>query len=761
MAVAVVRLDGGRQALRMPCNFKGSRIERASWDHAVNLDLAACQGIQFKFLCRDALPVSHFSFYLQSGAGWYAGGFAPRDNAGWNSITVEKSATRTEGMPAGWGKITALRISAWRGGETDTEFYVADFGLLGAGAPLAIIRGESVTRNSPQEAESVGVYTEAVAQALKGLDLPFAVTSDLDVTAERLKDKKLLILPHNPGMPDEVVKQLSAFLDGGGKLIAFYGLPDRLYPAVGIEGGQFAAQKRPGHFASMRFAADVIAGAPPLVAQRSWNIRAAKALAGKSRVAALWDDDAGNPTGDAAIVVSGNCILMTHVLLADDPANKQQMMLALIGHFLPEVWERAARARTERIGCFGPFKSFVEACKSLDAAAGTNEELKRQVAAAGLARGRALESCNHKAFIQAMPEAAQANAQLLAVYCASLKPEAGEHRAFWCHSAFGVQGMDWDAAIKLLADNGFTAILPNMLWGGAAFYESSVLPVAPEVRERGDQIAKCLAACRKYGVQCHVWKVNWNMSGHAPPEFLGKMKAAGRTQVRADGKPEGQWLCPSHPENQKLEIDAMVEVASKYDVDGIHFDYIRYPGPDACFCPGCRERFEAATGRKVKNWPADVRRDEALSRSWLDFRRNNITKVVASVSDAARKAKPKIRISAAVFGNWSVDRDNVGQDWKLWCDKGYLDFVCPMDYTPENLQFENLVRQQFGWAGKVPCYPGIGLSCWTAPGDICKLIDQIQITRRLKTGGFTIFNYDPTAARDILPLCGKGITRKQ
>ncbi|MGD0094320.1 MAG: hypothetical protein ABSE73_30810, partial [Planctomycetota bacterium] len=192
-AVEAARLPNGRQALRLMCNFKGTKFERASWDLAAHLDLAACQGLQFKFFCRDATPVAHFSVYFQSGAGWYAGGFAPNDNAGWNSIMVEKSATRTEGTPAGWGNIETIRISAWRGGDTDTEFYVGDLGLIGADAPIAVIRGESVTKQSPHEAESVGVFTEAVSRALKNLDLPFAVMSDLDITAERLKSKKLLI----------------------------------------------------------------------------------------------------------------------------------------------------------------------------------------------------------------------------------------------------------------------------------------------------------------------------------------------------------------------------------------------------------------------------------------------------------------------------------------------------------------------------------------------------------------------------------------
>ncbi|MEI7733532.1 MAG: hypothetical protein WCO56_28440 [Verrucomicrobiota bacterium] len=105
---------------------------------------------------------------------------------------------------------------------------------------------------------------------------------------------------------------------------------------------------------------------------------------------------------------------------------------------------------------------------------------------------------------------------------------------------------------------------------------------------------------------------------------------------------------------------------------------------------------------------------------------------------------------------WS-DRDSVGQDWKLWCDRGYVDFLCPMDYTPSNTSFENMVRQQVEWAGKVPIYPGIGISTFhqMMPD---RVIEQIQISRKNHTGGFTIFNYGETEARDLLPLLGMGIT---
>jgi uncharacterized lipoprotein YddW (UPF0748 family) len=602
-----------------------------------------------------------------------------------------------------------------------------------------------------------------VAQALEALGLSYVVISDLDVTAERLKGKKIAILPHNPSMPDRVADEIARFIDGGGKLVAFYVLPRKLGEQVGIRGGRHIRQTYRGHFASIRATDRGLRGCPPVVKQMSWNIRRAVPVQGRSRVAAVWHDDKGESTGEPAIVFSDDCVFMSHVLLEDDMPNKHRMLLAMLGHFDPGLWEQAARTRVDDIGRFGPFRRFSEALEGIRLEArrvGARNALNAVDGAEELG-ARARQLLSKQRYAEAIAKADAAHRMTTRAYCAVQRPLAGEHRSWWCHSAFGPAGMEWDEAVKILADNGFTAILPNMCWGGTAYYESNVLPVAPEVKEKGDQIAECVAACRKHGIDCHVWKVNWNMSHRAPKEFAERMKREGRTQVRSDGRPEPRWLCPSHPGNQKLEIDAMVEVATKYDVHGVHFDYIRYPGPEFCFCNGCRERFEKTIGVKVKDWPATVRRNEALRQKWLDFRRRNITKVVASVSEFVRKQRPNVKISAAVFRDWSVDRDKVGQDWELWCKRGYLDFVCPMDYTPNNVVFENIVRQQLSWAGNTPCYPGMGLSVWGPSRDIVKLIDQIHITRHLDTGGFTIFEYRAPEAREIAPLCGAGITRRR
>ncbi len=758
--VSLLEIDGGK-ALRMQCNFSGTKIERASWDGNLKLDLTMCKGLQFLFYCPDPTPVASFAVYLHSGDGWYRGGFDAPAQDGWAAVRIDKDATNIEGRPAGWSKIDTIRISAWRGQDIDTEFYIAALGVFGTAGQIVIVRGDSAASEAPDELDSVRQYTQIMSEFLDRAGLSHTVLSDYDVTSERLKGIKLLVLPHNQSMPDNVAGRIAEFLQAGGKLIACYTLPGRLESITGIRIGPHVRQTYQGNFASIRPSADALNAMPAITKQASWNIREASAVEGSSRVAALWYNDKDQSTGKSAVIAGQNCIFLTHVLLSDDSANKMQLLLAMAGELVPELWHQAAEGCLGRVGRLGPYDNYKSARDGIIKLALGDRRTLDVLKKANQLHTQSLAMLSEGKFSQVITAAEQSQESLIDAYCMAQKPLHGEHRAFWCHSAFGVAGMSWEQAVKILADNGFTAVMPNMMWAGAAFYKSDVLPVAMAVEQQGDQIELCLAACKKYGVECHVWKVNYNMGWATEKEFIAAMKTDGRTQVNYDGSSNDRWLCPSHPENQKLEIESMLEVARKYDVQGLHFDYIRYPGDEGCFCKGCRERFEKTIDKKIRNWPADVRNEESLREQWLDFRRRQITEVVAAVSQQTRKIRPGIKISAAVFRNWPVDRNSVGQDWKLWCDRGYLDFVCPMDYTDSSSHFKRMVEQQLTWAGTVPCYPGIGLSVWSDPSDICKLIEQINVTRKLGTGGFTIFNYSPNEANKILPLLGKGLTRNE
>ena len=90
-------------------------------------------------------------------------------------------------------------------------------------------------------------------------------------------------------------------------------------------------------------------------------------------------------------------------------------------------------------------------------------------------------------------------------------------------------------------------------------------------------------------------------------------------------------MCIRDRDNHVLERDSMLEVLQNYDVEGLHFDYIRYPGPDYCYCDGCRTRFEQETGNTVTDWPADVRAGGPLEDEFLPWRRLQITELVEAV----------------------------------------------------------------------------------------------------------------------------------
>jgi hypothetical protein len=264
-----------------------------------------------------------------------------------------------------------------------------------------------------------------------------------------------------------------------------------------------------------------------------------------------------------------------------------------------------------------------------------------------------------------------------------------------------------------------------------------------------------LKACRENGIELHVWRVNWNPSGNR--ERVEQIQAEGINAVAKDGTP-GAWLCASWPQNRQHEIDTMLEIVENYDVDGIHFDYIRYHNSNYCYCDHCRQVFEERIGRKLENWPEDVLEGD-LRDEYLAFRREQINVVVREVSERAHKMKPGIKVSAAVFGDWPNSRISIGQDAKLWVDEGWLDFVCPMDYTNNTDYLRQLTEAQVkAVGGQCPLYIGIG--AWRHES-VATLVDQIQSARSLGADGVVLFAYESGKTQEFISAIGEGMTRKQ
>ena len=80
---------------------------------------------------------------------------------------------------------------------------------------FVLVRCDSATRTSPSEAGSAQQFCAATAEQFKELGVEYATISDLDLTIERLRNPKLIVLPHNPVMPEDAVETLVQFLKPG------------------------------------------------------------------------------------------------------------------------------------------------------------------------------------------------------------------------------------------------------------------------------------------------------------------------------------------------------------------------------------------------------------------------------------------------------------------------------------------------------------------------------------------------------------------
>jgi len=725
-------------AVILPVNFAGTTHDRASWDIRAPIDASRAQGIRFDFFCEDFSPVSQIVCYFRSGGGWYRAEFSPENIGTWEAITIDKAKMTTEGTPAGWAAIDTLRISIWRGGDTDTTCAIANIGLVEARPQALVVRADSCVKPSDPEAKAYATYAATVSQTLDAIGIPSIQISDRDFSELALQGIRLVVLPYNPRLPDTAAAALEAFVNGGGKLMACYSTPPEMLRLIGLRWQKYAVAEG-GAFTGFAKTPEGLDAQPGFAAQGSGRTMVAGPVeGGNARVIATWLNADGLDSALPAVTLTPRGAYFGHVWFGGSD-NGNALMRAVAGELVPSFWEQAAREAFARIGKgveFTPTDETPETAKIEHALA----QGRRRAAEGHLKKGEWQESLRHSAL------AAKAALQ---AWCSAQPSRADEFRAFWCHSAFGLEDKDWERAIRQLKEAGFNAILPNMLWTGTAYYPSDVLPRYPGLATEGDQIAKCLAACRTHGVEMHVWKVNWNTGGHAPKDFIEMLQRESRHQVTYSGDKRAEWLCPSHPANQELEVASMLEVVRKYPVDGVHFDYIRYPDNDTCYCDGCKARFQERHGRPVTDW-AQTRPGQPLFDAWQDFRRDNISTVVRRVHEGAKAIRPEVKISAAVFNNWPLNRDGIAQDWKVWCDNGWLDFICPMNYTEATAMFANMVKRQRDHAGKVPLYPGIGLSCWQAPQDPVRLLRQINALRGAGAPGLTIFNYD-RHAEAVLP----------
>jgi len=359
---------------------------------------------------------------------------------------------------------------------------------------------------------------------------------------------------------------------------------------------------------------------------------------------------------------------------------------------------------------------------------------------------------------------------------------APEIRALWV-DAFHAGIRSATEASQLVADAkrlNVNTLIVQVRRRGDALYASGLEPPLddPAYDPSFDALANILREAHAAGLQVHAW-INamplWR--DEAPPRDGRHVFNRHGTAAAGDDNwltrsregnqrfPVGYFLDPGHPAARDHLVSVYVDIVRHYPVDGIHFDYIRYPetddrlprGSNVGYNPVSVARFAKAAGRGTAVAPAPD--DEA----WTRWRRQQVTELVRRISIEARAINPKIKVSAAViaWGRPPRDREDfantapmqrIFQDWRGWLEEGILDLAVPMNYAREH---DATVREWFnGWIefekkNKRDRQLAVGVGGYLSePGGVLAQIGRVRTGRgRGKADGVSIFSYSqPSAA---------------
>jgi len=215
-----------------------------------------------------------------------------------------------------------------------------------------------------------------------------------------------------------------------------------------------------------------------------------------------------------------------------------------------------------------------------------------------------------------------------------------------------------------------------------------------------DPLAFAIEETHRRGMELHAWVVT--VPGFKTKD-AGKMGAKSLLKTHPDllkKHNDMYYLDPGLPGSDDYLTNICKEIVSRYDVDGIHFDYIRYPENAESFP-------DAATYKKYGG-----------KQSKTNWRRSNITRMVSKAHKAIKTLKPWVRLSCSPVGKFRDMRRfssygwnayaAVYQDAQGWLRDGIMDLLFPMMYFQGNHFYPFAADWQENSCGR-PIVPGLGI----------------------------------------------------
>lgn len=304
-------------------------------------------------------------------------------------------------------------------------------------------------------------------------------------------------------------------------------------------------------------------------------------------------------------------------------------------------------------------------------------------------------------------------ALLVAQPATAAPPDAGppeQLRAFWV-DAFNPGIYTAEQVAGLVADAEAAHVNALFVQVGRRFdcfcndalYPRTDAAIAPAPY---DPLEEVIEQAHAAGIEVHAW-INattlWNQAvppsspDHAfnqhGPSAEGEDRWLNRRADGAELMGNNAFIDPAHPDAVDYVVAGVRSIIDNYDVDGVNFDYIRYPDynsgafvNDWGYTEVSLARFHAATGRD------DVPAID--DPQWSEWRRDQVSALVRKLYLGAFASDPDVRVSVDAttysygpqsFGGWEGTRPytNVLQDWRAWMQEGIVDTNVAMNYKRE------------------------------------------------------------------------------
>ena len=248
--------------------------------------------------------------------------------------------------------------------------------------------------------------------------------------------------------------------------------------------------------------------------------------------------------------------------------------------------------------------------------------------------------------------------------------------------------------LNFVESSGFNATYESFGGWARVVYHSDVIPVEPERREF-DSLTYFISEAHKRGIK--VFGYLAALYGTSDPRgiSLPGSIAYEHPEWFASGPDPNmpKFPDPANPEVVDFTVRAYVELATRYDLDGIGLDYIRYPsGTSLNFDENNRRQILERFGIDIKKEGLGIWKDPEMRSKIRQYRAEKVGHIIKLVRDTVKAERPDMTLMACLISELDDARDLYGQNWERSSE--WLEYATPMNYGDRSLDEAMLAHQR-------------------------------------------------------------------